>query len=555
MGKVTEPISAQSELIAPLEKLDFASELTGTELHRSLQSNSVPASTNNASSLIAQCGIPNPSSEIAEVDIQLPELHLEEIQFPPNAESLGASVSNEVTEPSLQKHAPMDAHFPLSSPQNAQTSPAAAEFTKKGQAYTLSPPSPQISEAEPPQLLEEPEIEEETNAVLVKNAPNSFSVVPAKSSPKLYEEPSIGDRPSSRLDASVELQLCEDAGNGIDPMKQSVAIAAPIESSMTIESDLEALKNSVPAVNPSLTQEALLPISRPSDRSNQALAKGPEIVPQREAHENVDAKASEPVSTTTISSPTVRIQPNPRHVVTSDVGNGPPYQVPQRVDSAPFSVEKSPQLSFGIGKGSGETSLLYRMEFAALGQNSLATWPIQPQFPSPIIELSEVRNSSEVAAPTVIDTFSTPPARNAQVSQPAGHHPVEQSSLPEHVNAQIRTALATERGHDIEVRLSPDDLGRIRIVLSPKDGGINVSVFSERNETLDLIRRNSNLLENSFSEAGYEGATFTFEQDRSGREVTYDNVSSPSEIEPIGDDQVPPYLETYRTDDSLDLRL
>ncbi|WP_299281324.1 flagellar hook-length control protein FliK [uncultured Tateyamaria sp.] len=84
--------------------------------------------------------------------------------------------------------------------------------------------------------------------------------------------------------------------------------------------------------------------------------------------------------------------------------------------------------------------------------------------------------------------------------------------LPPHIAQQIAEALHKTPGKPLELVLNPPELGRVRMILSPSDAGIVVSVVAERPETLDLMRRNIEDLGRSFEELGYEDISFSFSQ-------------------------------------------
>jgi hypothetical protein len=66
--------------------------------------------------------------------------------------------------------------------------------------------------------------------------------------------------------------------------------------------------------------------------------------------------------------------------------------------------------------------------------------------------------------------------------------------------------------HDrpVELILSPEELGIVRMTLSASDGAAVLSVSAERPDTLDLMRRNIELLERQFRDLGFDSVSFTF---------------------------------------------
>ncbi len=79
-----------------------------------------------------------------------------------------------------------------------------------------------------------------------------------------------------------------------------------------------------------------------------------------------------------------------------------------------------------------------------------------------------------------------------------------------HVAFQISEAV--QRGGDgsIDLLLNPSELGRVRITLSAGENGMIVTVVAERAETLELMRRHSDMLAQDFRDMGYDGAEFAF---------------------------------------------
>ncbi|MEQ9260079.1 MAG: flagellar hook-length control protein FliK [Roseovarius sp.] len=85
-----------------------------------------------------------------------------------------------------------------------------------------------------------------------------------------------------------------------------------------------------------------------------------------------------------------------------------------------------------------------------------------------------------------------------------------------HVARQVAQALQGSSGQSFEITLSPAELGKVRISLSPGDNGLSVAIFADRPETLDLMRRNAESLAQEFREIGQEAASFSFSSGDSG---------------------------------------
>lgn len=82
---------------------------------------------------------------------------------------------------------------------------------------------------------------------------------------------------------------------------------------------------------------------------------------------------------------------------------------------------------------------------------------------------------------------------------------------------QVAEAVRVSGGNDgtIEVRLQPEELGRVRVAMTPGEVGTQVTLVAERSETLDLLRRHVGLLEADLRQQGYSGLSFAFSQDGS----------------------------------------
>ena len=74
--------------------------------------------------------------------------------------------------------------------------------------------------------------------------------------------------------------------------------------------------------------------------------------------------------------------------------------------------------------------------------------------------------------------------------------------------------------------LAPEELGRIRLVMSGPEHSPHVLVWAERPEVLDQLRRNTMILQECFGDAGMADASFEFQGDGSagsgGRQPTPD---------------------------------
>jgi hypothetical protein len=104
--------------------------------------------------------------------------------------------------------------------------------------------------------------------------------------------------------------------------------------------------------------------------------------------------------------------------------------------------------------------------------------------------------------------------RDLAAAHPTQHAPTAQTD-PRPVMQQITSAMVTTRKDATEIALSPEELGRIRLVMSGPDRN-HVTIWAERPETLDLVRRNADMLTQHLQEAGIDAQDLDFRQDSGG---------------------------------------
>jgi flagellar hook-length control protein FliK len=111
--------------------------------------------------------------------------------------------------------------------------------------------------------------------------------------------------------------------------------------------------------------------------------------------------------------------------------------------------------------------------------------------------------------------LGAPPGSQSSVTTTAAATTALPRSYAPHVAHQIVTAIVQTSGATTEIALNPEELGRVRISVTAGDNGLTVAIIAERPETVDLMRRNIDLLTRELREMGYENPTFTF-GDQSG---------------------------------------
>ncbi|HBZ42562.1 MAG TPA: hypothetical protein DEO85_00535 [Maritimibacter sp.] len=85
------------------------------------------------------------------------------------------------------------------------------------------------------------------------------------------------------------------------------------------------------------------------------------------------------------------------------------------------------------------------------------------------------------------------------------------------VAGQIADVVRTGGDGKIEVTLRPEELGRLSLTLSNDGRAMHVTLAADRPETLDLVRRNIDLLERELLDLGFDTLNFDFSDTPGGR--------------------------------------
>lgn len=136
---------------------------------------------------------------------------------------------------------------------------------------------------------------------------------------------------------------------------------------------------------------------------------------------------------------------------------------------------------------------------------------------------------------------------------------------PRHVARQIAEALVAARENGIDLQLSPEELGRVKLSITQGEAGLLVTVSADRPETLDLLRRHIDLLGEEFSALGLGETAFSFSDSQGnpeGSPAGQDLQAAISDTSDLKDGQAPeteaslqPAPQTRRDTGSLDIRL
>jgi len=108
--------------------------------------------------------------------------------------------------------------------------------------------------------------------------------------------------------------------------------------------------------------------------------------------------------------------------------------------------------------------------------------------------------------PLAASVSTTDGARNASFERVLAHAAAE----PRAITRQIADAVVTQRDGTVELRLNPEELGRVSLSMTQVDGAMSVHLNAERPETLELLKRHIALLEAEFGDVGFDTASFSF---------------------------------------------
>lgn len=101
------------------------------------------------------------------------------------------------------------------------------------------------------------------------------------------------------------------------------------------------------------------------------------------------------------------------------------------------------------------------------------------------------------------------------------------AEIPSGIARQIADMMQRAPDRAIELALSPAELGSVRMKMTPAEMGMVVSIFAERPETLELMRRNIESLEQAIANLGYEDVAFSF--DTSGGQSASSDQGDPEQ--------------------------
>jgi hypothetical protein len=84
--------------------------------------------------------------------------------------------------------------------------------------------------------------------------------------------------------------------------------------------------------------------------------------------------------------------------------------------------------------------------------------------------------------------------------------------LPHHVAAQLSHAIRSQPNGPVEVALQPEELGRVKMVVTASDTGVVIAITADRPETFDMMRRHAVALSKELMTLGFGSVDLSFQQ-------------------------------------------
>ncbi|MGJ8543960.1 MAG: flagellar hook-length control protein FliK [Sulfitobacter sp.] len=120
-----------------------------------------------------------------------------------------------------------------------------------------------------------------------------------------------------------------------------------------------------------------------------------------------------------------------------------------------------------------------------------------------------------------------------QIGSPPDPLQAPPTDLPAATLRQIAQVLQNQPGRPVELSLNPEELGRLRLSITTTDQGVTVNILAERSETLDLLRRNIDLLGQELRQIGYDSVAFSFGGGQSAPDQDTEGSSNSSAPTPL----------------------
>lgn len=151
-------------------------------------------------------------------------------------------------------------------------------------------------------------------------------------------------------------------------------------------------------------------------------------------------------------------------------------------------------------------------QLPASAQGPAGTTPVSPViYGSEALAVSGADGAAGSEAKADSVSGQTAGARNVGYSPSGAATPAFTPSPVQQVaTAMLSATTAATQSGSVDVSLYPEELGRVRLFFAPAELGLTVLVQAERSETLDMLRRNIELLGDDLRRQGFGDVAFEF---------------------------------------------
>ncbi|OCX63401.1 hypothetical protein BFP70_12165 [Thioclava sp. SK-1] len=216
----------------------------------------------------------------------------------------------------------------------------------------------------------------------------------------------------------------------------------------------------------------------------------------------------------TDGSPRVDMQaaPSSKAVPDSQAGQRPREQVPEQI-VAPQTQAQNPSNAVTATVATSQSALITKLA-------------------APLNAATELQTTTAMIdeSPSVGFALTSPAA---PVTHDGATHTAT-TTLAQSVSQQVTAAVKTLPDGPVEISLSPEELGKVRLVLQSSDSSMTVLVQAERPETLDLMRRNIDQLSKDMRALGYSDVSFSFSDSNQNRQRSAEGWSRLQDVVSAG---------------------
>ncbi len=423
---------------------------------------------------------------------------------PPTAASKESDIQAEPAVPTgrAQKHAPKDAPPDFAALLNALPSRAPTDTARtKADAADVPAVSPTQTEDETPQLTDTAQ----TDVPVI--APAKLNDTGGKITRLEPPVPQVKGATATAPLAPSEAPL--QAGS-------STGDAIPVPSSLQMPP--ATLGANSPVVQPEIATE-----SPGNLQAGHVAAKTTPAAPQLLSGSNLLANPAQSTAGDPPAPPTRQLDPLQTDPSRITVRTGADYTISTGSEkSKPVSAVRA-QDAIGSARmvPAAETTPSRSREPVPNSPPPITSVTSGPGLTAPAPPLLSAHNNataSPISDPAVsllgvsdsVTDLSFEPARILQTTG-ATSTPLR-ADLAAHVARQIAEGVQHAPNRPIEIALSPQELGRVRVSIKTEDKNIVVNILAERGETLDLMRRHIDQLGQTFRSIGYDSISFSFGQ-------------------------------------------